>query len=73
MLYTCYLVCIPITITGKEHDAHKTDEEAEAAEGIFAWALMPGCQMPKVALLTPVLDELPCAVASVMEFSCVPR
>lgn len=70
VLYTCYLVCIPITITGKEHDVHTTDEEAEAAEGIFAWALMPGCQTPKVALLTPVPDELPCAVASMMALLC---
>ena len=64
---------LPITLTGQEHDAHMTDEEAEAAEGIFAWPLMPGCQTPKVAFLTPVPDELPCAVASVTVFSYAPR
>lgn len=64
---------LPITITDKEHDVHTTDEEAEAAEGIFAWPLMPGCQIPKVALLTPVPDELPGAVASGTAFCCVPR
>ena len=56
---------LPITVAGKEHDIHMTDEEAEAKKKLFAWALMPGCLTPMLVLLTPVPDELlPCAVAS---------
>lgn len=51
-----------------------TDEEAEAENKLFSWAMMPGCLTPMLVLLTPVPDELlPCAVASVTAFSYVPR
>ena len=44
---------LPIAIAGKEHDVHTTDEKAEAAERLFAWALMLGCLTPTPVPLTP--------------------